>query len=224
MEVEGLIKICLEMIPGTKAIKSGVLLESENLEIYPLIKMQEERDGAYITMLEFEAEHDDKIDDMIVDYATALGESEEESIREATRVWVEGTLPVIRNFLNNDVQDSLPVEKGQIQVGTESGEVLQWTAYVGALQGVGLENACPASQQALINILRPQLEPLLAVKADVWVRAVITQYGENYDIDCMLNNQNWPNGFEELYKWTQSWEPSEGLQMRRQFIYFKLEK
>ena len=226
--VKEIIDILLDMIPGTKAIPSGVLLESENLEIYPDLKFQEKREDAVLTLIEFEAEHEDLIEDMVVDFAVGLGEDNEGSVREATRVWVEGTLPVLRNFINPNVQDALPIEKGRIDVEAKDGEKQAWNVLLGPLQGVGLGAPEFADDknfsQKIITVLRPAIEPLLMRQDDMWIRAVITKYENNIDIDCGLNHKGWAEGYELLHKWADSWGECKELQMRRQFIYFSLEK
>lgn len=221
--VKEIIDILLE-IPGTVAIKSGVMLEADKLEIYPILKLQQDRSDAVLSMIEFEAEHEDLIDDMIVDYAVGLGDDKTASLRETVRIWTEGTLPVLRHLVSDNLEGVLPVEKGKIEALTESGDTLVWDVTIGPLQGVGLTSSTATTSQALINVLRPQLEPLLANPEDIWVRAVVTRADEHIDVDCVLNNRAWTDGYQELFKWVMDWDDCDGLQMRRQFMYFKLVK
>lgn len=207
-------------IKSSVPYKNGVKLETEGFIIIPnQIDLRNNSHETEVT-LGFCVHHDTLLPSSIEDTIYALGESTEQAIGNAIRLWVEGTLPVL-HYLHHGPMELSSVTKIALSSRINSTSVQTYELICGPVQNDTKEarkKETPEKESKIIEALQDPLSSHLQEEETFCIVANITKKGEEIRTQCTINNEAWSAGSEALHYWADHWGFCNTPKVQKQFF------
>jgi hypothetical protein len=208
--------------------KSFLMVEPINLKIEAEIGGRNEHNvnGTYSVVLaiSIKATHEQMFPNGVLDCLAGVGRSDEEAFSYAAHAWTEGIFWTIHEILVPTETEGYPVLKLEMLTrNQDTGEEFGWKLYIGALQAAGeFAGHTDLDQTILVKKLLNEISSITVEKKLFWIKIYIAKLSET-DIhgDCWLNNQDWIEGLNALYWFTEEWQDITSYGAMKQFVIIK---
>lgn len=179
--------------------------------------------GSVVFSIEVKATHEQFPESVILCLA-GIGRDEREAFSYAASSWVSLVFWTIHEMLLPSKTPDSGVECMDLLTRNEdTGEEFGWKFYVGPVgtagdlfAGEGLDNLI------LVRRLLGSISSVALGKRVLWLNAYIAK-PNNSEIfgECLLNNNEWPNGFNDLHQFASEWADVVSYTALKQFFILK---
>lgn len=98
-----------------------------------------------------------------------------------------------------------------------------WHPKLGSLSVQGQwENIADNDNEPIFDILKERFKYIMADQKINWLKIYVSRFENNKIIaECLLNNQHWSEGFEDMVEYVKTWGQSGTFLGQKQFIMFR---
>lgn len=104
---------------------------------------------------------------------------------------------------------------------TETGREILWHPKPGNISLQGKWTAEP-EENVFLSLLKEKIKPKLANQKFNWLKVYISKQNNGEPMgECLVNNEPWPEGYEIIYKYAETWKNEGVFHGSKQFIMFR---
>ncbi|RSK44168.1 DUF6348 family protein [Hymenobacter perfusus] len=155
----------------------------------------------------------------LLDRLSGIGRSVTEAAENGARLWADGALEVALQVLENRPDPALNFTVPAVGPGSE-----RWHQFLGRVhvQG-GWQSRLPEVHPGYFSqILLPVLRVQTNLPPVSWLKVYVARQPDNsLLVDCLLNNELWPEALPLLEEAAQKWPGSGEFMAQRQYLAFR---
>lgn len=198
----------------------GVKLSKEGFVILPNCEESDATCCDSKITIHFSVHHDELLPTSLEDSVCGSGDTIEQAIGNAVRLWVEGTLPVL-HYLHHGPAELSRVTKIAFTSKINNAPVRNYDLICGPLQNdmkrpKGKE--APEKESKIIEALQDPLASHLQEEETFCIIANVAKKGEVIHSQCLVNNERWSEGSEALHYWAERWGICNPPKVQKQFF------
>jgi len=158
------------------------------------------------------------------EYSYGVGLDDDAAALNALEKWIALDLPVLTEAISGQLRQC---QRWEFETDKTNDMVMtagKWEIYVGPLSYMaGEEGAQPCCNSCLLTMSLPSLFPVVTatpMSCAVKIVASKSEDGET-SADCRRNGEDLPDVIKSIAEAARAWPQAPGVQLRRQYVYFK---
>lgn len=155
----------------------------------------------------------------LLDRLSGIGRSVAEAAENGARLWADGALEVALQMLENRPDPAL-----DFMVPASGSGSGRWHQFLGRVhvQGGWQSRLAEVHPEYFSQILLPALQAQINLPPVSWLKVYVARQPDySLLVDCLLNNEPWPEALPLLEEAAQTWPDSGEFMAQRQYLAFR---